>query len=35
MSARVVIYGFQGLELTADERAFFRDSDPWGDDFYR
>jgi len=30
MSARVAIYGFQGLELTADERAFFRDSDPWG-----
>jgi len=24
------IYGFEGLELTADERAFFRDADPAG-----
>jgi beta-N-acetylhexosaminidase len=30
MSARAAIYGLQGLELTADERAFFRDADPWG-----
>ncbi|WP_300530013.1 beta-N-acetylhexosaminidase [Maricaulis sp.] len=30
MSARSVIYGFAGLELSPDERAFFRDADPWG-----
>jgi len=30
MSARSVIYGLAGLELTPDERAFFRDADPWG-----
>lgn len=24
------IYGLAGLELTADEKAFFRDADPWG-----
>ncbi len=27
---QAAIYGFAGLELTADERAFFRDSDPVG-----
>lgn len=30
MSAHSVIYGLAGLELTPDERAFFRDADPWG-----
>ncbi|MFK8047788.1 MAG: beta-N-acetylhexosaminidase [Halioglobus sp.] len=30
MGARVAIFGLQGLELTSDERAFFRESDPWG-----
>lgn len=30
MSARSVIFGLAGLELTPDERAFFRDADPWG-----
>ncbi|MBR9825629.1 MAG: beta-N-acetylhexosaminidase [Alphaproteobacteria bacterium] len=30
MSANAVIYGLGGLELTADEKAFFRDADPWG-----
>ncbi len=24
------IFGLSGLELTADERAFFKDADPWG-----
>ena len=27
---QAAIYGFEGLELTADERAFFRDSEPAG-----
>jgi beta-N-acetylhexosaminidase len=27
---QAVIYGLEGLELTADEKAFFRDSDPAG-----
>jgi beta-N-acetylhexosaminidase len=27
---QAAIYGFEGLELTADERAFFRDADPAG-----
>jgi beta-N-acetylhexosaminidase len=27
---QAAIYGFEGLELTPDERAFFRDSDPVG-----
>lgn len=27
---QAAIYGFEGLELTADERDFFRDSDPAG-----
>jgi beta-N-acetylhexosaminidase len=27
---QAAIYGFEGLELTADERAFFRDCDPAG-----
>jgi beta-N-acetylhexosaminidase len=30
MSARAFIAGCSGPELTADERAFFRDSRPWG-----
>ena len=24
------IYGLAGLELTADEKSFFRDAEPWG-----
>lgn len=30
MSASAAIYGLAGLELTPDEKAFFRDADPWG-----
>ena len=30
MSARAVILGPAGPTLSADERAFFRDADPWG-----
>ncbi len=30
MSANAVIYGLQGLEILPDEKAFFRDADPWG-----
>jgi beta-N-acetylhexosaminidase len=30
MSATAAIYGLSGLELTPEERAFFRDADPWG-----
>lgn len=29
MSVQSVIYGLEGLRLTKDEKAFFRDSDPW------
>ena len=27
---QAAIYGFEGLELTASERGFFRDCDPAG-----
>lgn len=30
MTARAFIVGCSGLELTPDERAFFRGADPWG-----
>src|SRR5918993_862483 len=30
MTARAFIVGCSGFELTPDERAFFRDSRPWG-----
>jgi beta-N-acetylhexosaminidase len=30
MSASAAIYGLSGPVLTADEKAFFRDADPWG-----
>lgn len=30
MTARALIVGLSGLELTEDERRFFRDIDPWG-----
>lgn len=30
MTARAFIAGCSGLDLTPDESAFFRDSDPWG-----
>ena len=30
MSAHAVVYGLAGPALDADERAFFRDADPWG-----
>jgi beta-N-acetylhexosaminidase len=30
MSATAAIYGLSGLELASEERAFFRDADPWG-----
>ena len=30
MSANAVIYGLEGLTLSKDEHAFFRDADPWG-----
>jgi beta-N-acetylhexosaminidase len=30
MTARAFIAGCSGLELTPDEKAFFRDADPWG-----
>ena len=30
MSPSAAIYGLAGLELTPDEKAFFRDADPWG-----
>jgi beta-N-acetylhexosaminidase len=30
MTATAAIYGLAGLDLTAEERAFFRDADPWG-----
>ncbi|MFP4518458.1 MAG: beta-N-acetylhexosaminidase [Oceanicaulis sp.] len=28
--ANAALYGFQGESLTADEKAFFRDAEPWG-----
>ncbi|XBQ15192.1 MAG: beta-N-acetylhexosaminidase [Oceanicaulis sp.] len=34
MSA-AVIYGFEGEKLTADEKAFFRDVDPWGFNLFK
>src|SRR5918912_4413728 len=30
MTVRAFIAGCSGLELTPDERAFFRDAEPWG-----
>lgn len=30
MSAAAVIFGVEGLRLSADERAFLRQADPWG-----
>ena len=30
MTVSAAIYGLAGLQLTAMERAFFRDADPWG-----
>ena len=30
MTARAIIFGCAGPRLSADERAFFRDADPWG-----
>src|SRR5690348_11958548 len=30
MTARAFIAGCSGVELTRDERAFFRDAEPWG-----
>lgn len=30
MSLSSAIYGLEGLTLSADEKAFFRDADPWG-----
>lgn len=30
MAARALILGCNGAELSADERAFFREADPWG-----
>lgn len=30
MSVRAAIFGCEGQELTADEREFFRDANPWG-----
>ena len=30
MTRSACILGCQGTTLTADERAFFRDADPWG-----
>lgn len=30
MSISAAIYGLGGLSLSADEKAFFRDADPWG-----
>src|SRR5215208_3840422 len=30
MTARAFIVGCSGLEINPDERAFFRDADPWG-----
>ena len=30
MTARAFIVGCSGLAITPDERAFFRDADPWG-----
>ena len=30
MSARAFIAGCAGLELTAEEQAFFSDAEPWG-----
>ena len=30
MSRSAAIYGLSGLDITPDERAFFRDADPWG-----
>jgi len=29
-AARACIFGCQGLQLTADEKTFFRDANPWG-----
>lgn len=30
MSATAAIYGLEGLTLSGEEKAFFRDADPWG-----
>ncbi len=30
MTARAAIYGCSGLQVTAEEEAFFRDAEPWG-----
>ncbi len=30
MTQAAVIFGCSGIELTAEERAFFQDTDPWG-----
>lgn len=30
MSVTSAIYGFAGTEITPEEKAFFRDADPWG-----
>ena len=30
MSVTAAIYGIEGTELQPDERAFFREADPWG-----
>ena len=30
MTARAMIYGLAGTELSKDEHDFFRDADPWG-----
>lgn len=30
MSVSAAIFGLSGLELSPDEKAFFRDADPWG-----
>ena len=30
MSVTAAIYGFAGTEITPEEKAFFRDADPWG-----
>ena len=30
MSVTAALYGLEGETLTPDEKAFFRDADPWG-----
>jgi len=30
VSANAVIYGLEGLDIAPDEKAFFRDANPWG-----